>query len=70
MSLPDGTAELLGTLEDVSPTVSVAVGIFSLSHFDIMANDTELRLLVRQVPDELTIHILRKNGYDCADAGL
>lgn len=42
MSLPDGTAELLGTLEEVNPTV----------------------------PDELTLHILRKSGYDCLDPGL
>ena len=42
MSLPEGTAELLGALEEVNPTV----------------------------PDELTLNILRKNGYDCLDAGL
>lgn len=70
MSLPDGTAELLGTLEDVSPTVRAPVSPQLLSHCIIMANDAYLRLLARQVPDELTIHILRKNGYDCADAGL
>ena len=60
-SLPDCAYELLEKLDEQAPLV-------------FFRSMTTLRLLphsagacILQVPDELTQHVLRKNGQDCSD---